>query len=191
MAELTGGGPGHVGIRNSQRHEVATNAFVGLGSNLNDPRVELDGAIKEMDAIEATRVVLRSSYYRTAPVGFVDQPDFINAVCGLVTGLAATVLLTRLLQIEASHGRTRGPLRNGPRSLDLDLLLYGDECIDEPGLTVPHPRIAERRFVLEPLAEIAPGLHISGQGQIMSLLARCPSQTVVRLETHANVSSNA
>src|SRR5204862_8246711 len=106
----------------------------------------------------------QSSLYRSAPVGFADQPDFINAVCIVDTTLSPSMLLTRLLTIEEVHGRVRSRRRNAPRTLDLDLLLYGDLELSSPDLTLPHPRMHERAFVLVPLAEIAPALNVPGRG---------------------------
>lgn len=138
-------------------------------------------ALEDLGALEATRVTCRSSFYRTEPQGYAEQPDFINAVCTLETRLSAAALIARMLEIEVASGRTREAVRNGPRPLDLDLLVFGAEVIDENGLKVPHPRIAERRFVLEPLAEIAPELHIPGQGAVKRLLQDCPPQRVEKV----------
>ena len=113
-----------------------------------------------------------STLRETEPVGYLDQPSFLNGAAQLETALPPRELLERLLEIESRLGRVRGEgPRFGPRTIDLDLLLYGDETIDEPGLTVPHPRLAERRFALEPLAELAPGLEIPGLGPVQALLA--------------------
>jgi 2-amino-4-hydroxy-6-hydroxymethyldihydropteridine diphosphokinase len=136
-----------------------TTAYVGLGSNLEDPVRQVETALEELDQLPHTRVVRRSSLYRTAPVGYAEQPDFINAVARLETGLPADRLLEELQALEHRHGRTRS-FRNAPRTLDLDLLLYGDLVLRTERLTVPHPRMKERAFVLEPLREIAPDLEI-------------------------------
>jgi len=131
-----------------------------------------------------TRLVCCSSLYRTAPVGVTDQPDFINAVCAADTSMPAGAFMRALLDIEHTHGRQRD-IPGGPRTLDLDLLLYGDRVCHEPGLTLPHPRLHERAFVLYPLSEIAPGLNIPGRGQVETLLAGCAGQAIERLAAGA------
>jgi 2-amino-4-hydroxy-6-hydroxymethyldihydropteridine diphosphokinase len=155
-------------------------AFIGLGSNLDDPRGRVRDALAALDALPGTRVVLASSLYRTAPVGIVDQPDFINAVARIETSLGARELLLGLLDIERAQNRVRGE-RNGPRTLDLDLLLYGDTAIREPDLTVPHPRMHQRAFVLAPLAEIAPEVRVGDLGTAAQLLAGLHTEGVERL----------
>ena len=147
-----------------------TRAYVGLGANVGDrERTILAGlhALAEEDAIE---VVGASTLRETEPVGVGEQPLFLNGAALLETTLSPRELLDRLLAVEQRFGRVRVPGERGPRTLDLDLLLYGEETIDEPGLTVPHPRLHERRFVLEPLAELAPGLLVPGRGKVESLL---------------------
>ena len=131
-------------------------AFVALGSNLGDRAAWLVAGREDLAGLHQTRELGASAIYETAPVGPVDQGAYLNAVVVLETELPPRVLLGHMLAIEASHGRTRDPQteRFGPRTLDLDLLLYGDECVDEPGLEVPHPRLHERAFVLEPLCEV-------------------------------------
>jgi 2-amino-4-hydroxy-6-hydroxymethyldihydropteridine diphosphokinase len=156
-------------------------AYVALGSNLRDPARQVRSGLEALARLPETRLVTRSSLYRTAPVGKPDQPDFINAVARLDTGLEPEVLLRRLLDIERQHARVRGE-RNGPRTLDLDLLLHGECRMESPGLTVPHPRMHERAFVLAPLAEIAPELDIPGRGKVRELLASLQAQGVARLE---------
>ena len=136
-----------------------TIAYVGLGSNLQDPVRQVETALHELDRLPSTRVVKRSSLYRTAPVGYADQPEFVNAVAQLDTGLPAEALLDELQGLEARHGRKRS-FPNAPRTLDLDLLLFGDLVLQTERLTVPHPRMRERAFVLEPLREIAPHLEL-------------------------------
>ena len=123
-----------------------------------------------------------SSFYRTAPVGITAQPDFVNAVCALDTALPASTLLAQLLRIEIEHGRVRGTEQGGPRTMDLDLLLYGAQQLHTDTLTLPHPRMHERRFVLLPLSEIASTLEIPGRGAVAALLASCGGQRVERLE---------
>ena len=134
-----------------------TIAYVGVGSNLDDPRAQVLNAFSELEKLPHTRVVKKSSLYRTAPIGHADQPDFINAVAQLETGLPAERLLSELQEVEQRHGRKRS-FANAPRTLDLDVLLFGDARIQTPELTVPHPRMHERAFVLKPLLEIAPEL---------------------------------
>ena len=138
-------------------------AYIGLGSNLGDREATLREALDRLGAGEGIAVVAVSSFRETDPVGVLDQPRFLNAAAALETSLAPRELLERLLAVERALGRDRAQEeRWGPRTLDLDLLLYGDEEVDEPGLTVPHPRLAERAFVLEPLLELDPGLRLPG-----------------------------
>lgn len=147
-------------------------AFVGLGANLGDAAATLRDALLALDALPGTRLLRASKLYRTPAWGDADQPDFVNAVAMLQTGLAPRVLLDELLAIERVHGRDRSQERRwGPRTLDLDLLLHGDAVIDEAGLRVPHPYLHERAFVLLPLAEIAPDAVIPGQGAVADLAA--------------------
>jgi len=149
-----------------------TTAFVGIGSNLGEPERQIAAALEELAAEDGIELVAASTLRETEPVGYLDQPSFLNGAAQLETALPPRELLERLLEIESRLGRVRGEgPRFGPRTIDLDLLLYGDETIDEPGLTVPHPRLWERRFVLEPLAELAPGLDIPGLGPVQALLA--------------------
>lgn len=153
-------------------------AYIGLGANLNDPAQQVAYAFSELDRIPTTRLVARSSLYATAPVGYLDQPDFINAVAQVETALAPRSLLAALLDIEQRHGRERS-FRNAPRTLDLDLLLYGAAHFHEDHLTLPHPRMTERAFVLLPLVEIAPELTIPGRGRAADWIASCAEQSVV------------
>jgi 2-amino-4-hydroxy-6-hydroxymethyldihydropteridine diphosphokinase len=147
-----------------------TRAYVGLGANLGDRERTLLAAADALAAEEGIEVVSVSTLRETEPVGVGEQPRFLNGAAELETTLTARELLDRLLAVEQRFGRVRIPGEHGPRTLDLDLLLYGDEVIDEQGLTVPHPRLHERRFVLEPLAELAPGLVVPGRGDMESLL---------------------
>jgi len=148
-----------------------TTAFVGIGSNLGEPERQIAAALEELAAEDGIELVAASTLRETEPVGYLDQPSFLNGAAQLETALPPRELLERLLEIESRLGRVRGEgPRFGPRTIDLDLLLCGDETIDEPGLTVPHPRLAERRFALEPLAELAPGLEIPGLGPVQALL---------------------
>ncbi|HEY5293709.1 MAG TPA: 2-amino-4-hydroxy-6-hydroxymethyldihydropteridine diphosphokinase [Burkholderiales bacterium] len=155
-------------------------AFIALGSNLDGPESRVRLGIAALAELPQARLVAASSLYRSAPVGHADQPDFINAVAQLSTGLAPQALLAALLAIEKRCGRERS-FRNAPRTLDLDLLLYDAQTIAEPGLAVPHPRMHERAFVLAPLLEIAPDCVIPGRGPAADWLARCANQSVARL----------
>jgi 2-amino-4-hydroxy-6-hydroxymethyldihydropteridine diphosphokinase len=146
-----------------------TRAAVALGSNLEDPESQVARGFEEIAALPDTRLIGRSRLYRTAPVGYVDQPDFVNACALVETELAPRVLLGHLLELEKRHGRVR-EIPNGPRTLDLDIVLYGDRVIDEPGLKVPHPRAHERAFVLTPLVDVWPEARIPGQGAARELL---------------------
>ncbi len=143
-------------------------AWIGLGSNLEDPCRQVNSAFAELGQLPQSRLRACSGLYRSAPMGPQDQPDYINAVAALETDLSAELLLTALQSIEQAHRRVRGE-HWGPRTLDLDILLYGDEVIDTPQLTVPHPGIGERNFVLAPLAELAPALSIPGLGVVRVL----------------------
>ena len=160
---------------------VARRAWVGLGANLGDPVAQIRSALRDLDAIAGTRLVRTSSLYRSAPWGGVEQPPFVNAVAELETRLLPRELLDALLAIEQRHGRIRDGSRWGPRTLDLDLLLHGDHRLDEGSLTLPHPHLAERAFVLVPLAEIAPDLRVPGVGLVSDLLARIDGAQCERL----------
>jgi 2-amino-4-hydroxy-6-hydroxymethyldihydropteridine diphosphokinase len=147
-------------------------AFVGLGSNLGDREVTLRAAVGRLRLLKATEVRAVSRFRDTEPVGPVDQPRFLNGAVELETELSARELLDSLLGLEQAFGRDRSAAPpHGPRTLDLDLLLYDDETIAEPGLEVPHPRLHERTFVLEPLAELDPALEVPGRGPVQTLLA--------------------
>lgn len=161
-------------------------AFIGLGSNLDDPQAQLDRAVATLARTDGIHVRQTSSYYRTAPWGDAAQPDFINAVVQIDTTLTADALLTELVRIETEAGRIR-ERRWGPRTLDLDLLLYGDAVCDTTQLQLPHPRMHERRFVLEPLAELAPQLSIGGRGRVDELLAQLADAGVQRLGIPSNL----
>lgn len=154
-------------------------AHVGLGANLGDTRAALLGAIGELGRLRATRLLGVSSFYCSAPVD-AHGPDYLNAVAALDSALEPLELLAELHRLEAAQGRER-PYRNAPRVLDLDLLVYGDLRCATPTLTVPHPRLAERAFVLRPLAEIAPGLVVPGLGPVTDLLAGVAGQRLDRL----------
>jgi 2-amino-4-hydroxy-6-hydroxymethyldihydropteridine diphosphokinase len=150
-----------------------TRAAVALGSNLADPQAQVNRGFDEIAALPHTRLIARSRLYRTAPVGYADQPDFVNACALVETSLAPRALLDALLAVEKRHGRVRG-IPNGPRTLDLDIVVYGDCVIDEPGLKVPHPRAHERAFVLEPLLDVWPDAVIPGKGPARSLVVPAP-----------------
>jgi len=156
-------------------------AYVALGSNLDDPRAQVERALAALDQLPQTRCVLRSSLYRSRPFGPVEQPDFVNAVAGLLTTLEPATLLASLQALETSLGRERPVVRWGPRRIDLDLLVHGSARITQPGLELPHPGIAERAFVLAPLAEIAPDLDVPGVGRVNALLAALDSSLLERL----------
>jgi len=156
-------------------------AFVALGSNLDDPVKRLPAVMGELDRLPQTRLLRVSSLYRTAPVGYSEQPDFINAVAALETSLSAMTLLLNLFAIENQHGRIRGA-RNGPRTLDLDLLLYDDHVVENENLVLPHPRMHDRAFVLIPLLEVAPDCVIPLHGNAAALLrALADKDNVVRI----------
>lgn len=158
-------------------------AYIGIGSNMDDPERHARSAAAALAALPDTEVVRCSSLYRSAPIGPIAQPDFVNAVCGVDTALPPEELMTRLLGIEREHGRARGTQKGGPRTLDLDLLLYGAEQRDDAGLTLPHPRLHERAFVLYPLHEIAPDLAVPGRGTVEELLRACGAQRVSRVQS--------
>ena len=149
-----------------------TRAYVGLGSNMGDRERMLWSAVHMLAFSPEVEVVAVSSIRETDPVGLADQPRFLNAAVALDTELEPRALLELLMAVERELGRTRDGPRFGPRTIDLDLLLYGDEVVDEPGLTVPHPRLHERRFVLEPLAELDDELTVPEKGAVQALLAR-------------------
>jgi len=157
-----------------------TLAYIGIGSNLEEPHAQVAHAFDELARLPRTRLSARSSLYRSAPVGYAAQPDFVNAVAELDTALAPHELLAELQAIEARHGRRRS-FANAPRTLDLDLLLYGEARIDEAQLVVPHPRMHERAFVLRPLVEIAPQAVVPGVGSAAALLAARAEQKVERI----------
>jgi 2-amino-4-hydroxy-6-hydroxymethyldihydropteridine diphosphokinase len=150
-----------------------TPAYVGLGSNLEQPVAQLQRAFGQLEALPQTLLVARSRMYRTRPFGPVTQNDFVNAAAGLLTQLSAQDLLAALRTIETSQGRQR-EVRWGPRTLDLDLLVFGTQQLQGEALTLPHPGIAERGFVLVPLADISPTLHVPGLGTVEQLLRRLP-----------------
>ncbi len=161
----------------------AITAYIGIGANLGDPLEQVTSAIAALATLPMTRLLGTSSAYRSAPMGGMrddSQPDYVNAVVRIQTLLDARTLLDRLLNIENRHGRFRS-FPNAPRTLDLDLLLFGEQQIDQPGLCVPHPRMHLRRFVLDPLIEIAPDLYIPGQGAVARLATATLDQAVERI----------
>jgi len=158
-----------------------TLAYVGLGANLGNPRRTVSEAMLELGRLPASAVTSRSSLYHCAPLGYAAQPDFINAVVGLETELEAEPLLDQLQAIENRHGRER-PFSGAPRTLDLDLLLYGDAQLSTSRLTVPHPRMHERAFVLQPLLELDPVISVPGKGLASTLLSACSSQKIERID---------
>lgn len=158
-------------------------AYVALGANLGDPVATVRAAALALAGLPDSRLIAVSSLYRTAPVGLLGQPDFINAVAALETTLPPGALLDELFAIEARFGRQRS-VRNAPRTLDLDLLLHGATRCDDSRLTLPHPRMHERAFVLAPLAEIAPQLDIPGHGPAAGLLRACADQRIERVTAH-------
>jgi len=151
-------------------------AYIGLGANLGDRFAALSSATSALRALPGCALLRCSPWYESSPLGPADQPDYLNGVCLLTTPLKPLQLLHELQTIEAAHGRDRnatGAVRWGARALDLDLLLYGDEVINTARLTVPHPGIASRSFVLQPLYDIAPTLHVPEAGKVSELLAKC------------------
>ena len=163
-----------------------TRAYVGLGSNLAHPRRQIAKAVARIDAVAGTRVLRVSRNYLTAPVGGVPQPDYVNAVALICTTLSPRALLRQLHAIERRQHRRRDATtpRNAPRTLDLDLLLYGARRLRLPQLTIPHPRMHERAFVLKPLTDITPAAAIPGRGLARRLLTRTRGQRIERTRTH-------
>jgi len=152
---------------------VTHDAYIAIGSNLGDRQATIDRAIQNIDALDAVRIIEQSSIIETPPVGDIEQGPYLNGVVHVQSTIAARDLLDSLLQIETIHGRDRSQeQRWGPRTLDLDLIVFGDQVIDEPGLQVPHPRLHERSFVLIPLAEIAPDILIPIQNETPRQLLR-------------------
>ena len=156
-------------------------AYIGLGSNLSTPEVQLNAARLAIKSLSGVVEHAFSSLYRSPPMGPKDQPDYVNAVMAINTDLSAMALLRCLQQIELDQGRVRKDERWGARTLDLDILLYGQQMIDQPDLCVPHYGMAERAFVLYPLQEIAPEIEVPGRGKITELIESCPLDGLVRL----------
>ncbi|WP_432743686.1 2-amino-4-hydroxy-6-hydroxymethyldihydropteridine diphosphokinase [Methylobacter sp. G7] len=157
-------------------------AYIGLGSNLANPVEQIQAARTAITQLADVQELAFSSLYHSAPMGPQDQPDYVNAVIGVKTGLPPIALLRCLQRIENAQGRVRKSERWGARTLDLDILIYGDQMIELPDLTVPHVGIAERAFVLYPLYEIAPQLLVPGKGNIAGLLDQCPMNELKRLD---------
>ena len=163
----------------------AVTAYIGLGANLDGPAAHIERAFAELDRLPATRLIARSPLYRSAPLGPPGQQDYLNAVARVDTELLPETLLVRLKELEVRHGRRAGP-RWGPRPLDLDILLYADVTLATPALTLPHPGLHERAFVLYPLADLAPELAIAGLGRVRDLKDRCRETRIQRLEDDAH-----
>ena len=161
---------------------MTVRAFVALGSNLGDPQATVQAALVALRGLPRSSMVAASSLYLSAPVGLHNQPDFINAVAAIDTQLGADALLEELFAIEARFGRKR-EFQHAPRTLDLDLLLYGNETRSAARLTLPHPRMHERAFALLPLVEIAPDTLIPGHGPAATMLESVRDQALTRLET--------
>ncbi|HSS64133.1 MAG TPA: 2-amino-4-hydroxy-6-hydroxymethyldihydropteridine diphosphokinase [Gammaproteobacteria bacterium] len=160
---------------------MKTRAFIALGSNLDDPLKRIDAAFLALSELPATQLSKRSPSYRNRAVGPGRQPDFINAVAKLATDLDPHVLLDAIQDIERAQGRERDAERWAPRIIDLDILLYGDCEMDNGRLTLPHPEMHRRRFVLQPLSDIAPDLEIPGHGSLRDLLRRAPAHELIRI----------
>ncbi len=161
--------------------------YIGLGSNLSNPTTQLIDALDALHHLDNTRIVICSSFYQSQPMGPQDQPDFVNAVAELATSLPPLLLLQALQKIELEHGRERKGQRWGPRTLDLDMLLYGDQVLDFKELVVPHYGLQERAFVLYPLAEIAPNLVLPGGENLKSILNKCPMKGLSRIPMDAEM----
>ena len=159
-------------------------AYVGLGSNLDDPRLQIRRALAALEGLPHTRLERYSSMYGSRPLGPAAQPDFVNAVAGLLTQLPATAFFGALRALEAALGREPPRVRWGPRRIDLDLLLFDAERLDSAELTLPHPGIVQRNFVLYPLLEVAPELNVPGRGSVAELAARVDSAGIWRLDNN-------
>ncbi len=156
-------------------------ACIALGANIGEPLRQIEAGFIALAELPDTRLLVRSSLYRSAPVGYADQPDFINAVAIIETSLAPHALLDALLNIERVNGRVR-EFPNAPRTLDLDIVLYGDSVVHDPGLTIPHARMLERAFVMVPLAEVAPDMQVPGRGTVRELAASVNVDSVAQLQ---------
>ena len=157
-------------------------AYIGLGSNLSDPHTQVTQALKELDEMDQSKLIQASSLYRSKPMGPSDQPGFINAVAKIATQLTAQALLLALQNIEKAHQRKRKSVRWGPRTLDLDIILFGDQQIDTKSLKIPHYGVAEREFVLIPLQELQADLIIPGKGALKDLIEQLPNYHLEKIE---------
>ena len=172
-------------ISDANLSTVRSTVFIALGSNIDNPLLHVQRALRDIDELPETALLKVSSLYETVPVGIKEQPHFVNAVTQIVTTLSPHDLLTRLHTIETQHGRLRNSAseeRNGPRTLDLDILLFDNSQMSERGLTIPHPRMHERAFVLLPLLEIAPQVVIPGKGLAKQFLASLDVSGVSQLK---------
>lgn len=158
-----------------------TVACIALGANIGEPLRQVEAGFAALAGLPGTKLLAKSSLYRSAPVGYADQPDFINAVAVIETTLAPHALLEALLAIERAHGRVR-EFANAPRTLDLDIVLYGDTVMHDAGLTIPHARMLDRAFVMVPLAEVAPDARVPGHGLVRDLAARVDAAGVAQLQ---------
>lgn len=163
-------------------------ACVALGANIGEPQRQIEAGFAALAALPGTRLLARSSLYRSAPVGYTDQPDFINAVAMIETTLAPHALLEAVLTIERVNGRVR-EFPNAPRTLDLDIVIYGDVVLQEPGLTIPHARMLERAFVMVPLAEIAPDMLVPGHGKVGDLVRHVDAAGLAQLKRIAGTAA--
>ncbi len=161
-------------------HRSLVTAFIALGSNLGDPARQIRSALRALAALPESRLARQSSLYRNPPAGGLEQPEFVNAVAQIATRIGPHELLDHLLEIERSQARVRD-YPNAPRTLDLDIVLYGDQVVRDPGLTIPHPRMLERAFVLVPLAEIAPDALVPGGGRVADLLRNVDASGMIRI----------
>ena len=166
---------------NDRKLPIWRPAYIGLGSNLQDPKAQVLRACAALQALPGTRLVSLSPLYRSRPFGPVPQPDFVNAVAAVLTQLDPRALLGELLALERAFGRPAERERWGPRIIDLDLLVHGRERLAEPGLTLPHPGIVERNFVLYPLCDLAPDLDVPGLGRVAGLMGRAAPEGLERL----------
>jgi 2-amino-4-hydroxy-6-hydroxymethyldihydropteridine diphosphokinase len=158
-----------------------TVACIALGANIGEPQRQVESGFAALAALPGTSLLAKSSLYRSAPVGYADQPDFINAVAVIETALSPHALLDALLATERAHGRVR-EFANAPRTLDLDIVLYGEVVVHDAGLTIPHARMMERAFVMVPLAEVAPDTLVPGHGLVRDLVARVDAASVAQLQ---------
>lgn len=169
----------------NEHYPTMVRVYIGLGSNLNAPVTQIEMALTALKNIHNTLFISASSFYQTAPFGFKNQPHFINAAAGFDTQLSAQELLHELHIIEQNQGRRRTQEKNGPRTLDLDILIYGNNTMHDENLTIPHPRMSERAFVLFPLLEIAPDLQLPDGRSISELIKKCSAQDVIKFSRNS------